>query len=77
MRDGGYLIITDPGSETAPAGTREFSTITCAHCNKITVIRAGSQTEDADWCRLCMKPICLHCAGKGCTPFEKKLERIE
>jgi hypothetical protein len=30
-----------------------------------------------DFCRSCMKMICAACAGKGCTPFLKKLDRYE
>jgi hypothetical protein len=28
-------------------------------------------------CKICMKFECPKCLGKGCTPFEKKLEIIE
>jgi hypothetical protein len=72
MRDGGWLQIVDP---TVAGPPREYATITCVHCNRVVPLK--SRKEDADWCRMCMKPICLRCAGKGCTPFERKLEAME
>jgi len=30
-----------------------------------------------DICRKCMRLVCLGCAGKPCTPFEKIVDKIE
>ena len=27
-----------------------------------------------DFCRNCMRMVCVQCAGKECTPFKKKLD---
>lgn len=53
--------------------------MTCAHCNSVTHIKAKMRPEDVGgFCRMCMKPICAGCCDEGsCTPFEKRLERIE
>jgi len=54
------------------------STITCCHCNAVTIIEQGARAEDCGgFCLRCMKPTCKGCAGKGCVPFERDLERQE
>jgi len=62
-----------------PDGTRECDTFTCAHCNRICHVPANLKIEQrGDFCRSCMRLICLQCAAKRvCTPFLKKLERFE
>lgn len=53
-------------------------TLTCAHCNRLTRIRARERPEDiGGFCTVCAELICAKCVGKGCDPLEKKLERIE
>ena len=55
-----------------------LSTFTCCHCNTVTVIEARAKPDDCGgFCLGCMKPTCRACADKGCTPFEKRLERYE
>lgn len=69
----GYACLTDPD-----VGVRETDTHTCAHCNAIVHTPVNKKIEEVgDFCRSCMKVICLRCAGKGCIPFLKKLERWE
>ena len=74
----GYTIITGPGP-----GAGEFDTFTCAHCNRPKVVKPMCRAEDMGGiCHLCgdkSRPsfICDQCAGKGCDPFEKKLDRWE
>lgn len=69
MRVGGYAVIVGPD-----APTKEWDTITCAHCNRIVRCR----TDPGGFCRCCMKPLCGPCADKGvCTPFEARLDAYE
>ena len=63
---------------TDAAGSRTYSTYTCAHCNRITHV--GYKMHPADiggLCKLCMGLTCKRCTGKGCRPFEKQLEAWE
>lgn len=72
-RPGGYATITDPDKPLV-----ELDTTTCAHCQKVTHIKARARPEDlGGLCKACMGLICQHCVGKGCDPFEKQLERSE
>ncbi len=69
MKIGGYAVIVEPG-----VPTREWDTITCAHCQRIVRVKA----DPGGFCRQCMKPTCGPCADKGtCTPFEKRLVAYE
>lgn len=73
-KPGGYSIIVDPAFNNPT----EADTFTCRHCN--TVVRVKPMCDPAEMggrCTLCDKLICKHCVGKGCDPFEKKLERLE
>lgn len=74
MRSQGYACIVDP--ET---GTRETDTHTCAHCNKVVHTPVNKKIEEVgDFCRGCMKVICVGCADERvCMPFMKKVEAIE
>ncbi len=73
MRAQGYSVLVDP-----EAGTKECDTHTCAHCQKVVFTPPNKKIEEVgDFCRGCMKVICLDCAGKGCSPFMKKLEAME
>lgn len=50
----------------------------CSHCQKLTEFESRKRMmEHVDFCRGCMKLICLECYGKPCIPFEKRAERIE
>lgn len=70
---GGYLLVTGPD------GKVEHDTFTCAHCQRVVLVKVKAPASDCGgWCGRCAKCICPSCAAKpGCTPFEKKLERIE
>ena len=73
-RPGGYSIITDP----AFSRSIECDTFTCKHCQRI--VRVEPMCDPADMggrCTVCDSLICKMCLGKGCDPFEKKLERME
>ena len=74
----GYTIITGPDP-----GTGERDTFTCAHCNRVIVVKPFQRPEDMGGiCHLCgdkHRPsfICPDCVGKPCDPFEEKLKRLE
>ena len=69
----GYACLIEPGQ-----ANREADTFTCAHCQWLTHVRAITRPEDiGGLCKVCMGLICFRCVGKGCDPFEKKLERME
>ncbi len=71
LKPGGYAIWT---GET----TIEKDTFTCCHCNRVVFVEPKSSPSDmGGWCMMCSKPVCPGCAGKSCTPFEKKLEAAE
>jgi hypothetical protein len=56
----------------------EVMTSTCVHCAKITDIQSRKRMLDVvDICRQCMRLICADCAGKPCSPWQKKIEAIE
>ena len=77
-----------PRRARADGGTAEWThaggavmtrpTFTCCHCNRVTIVPIAARAEDCGgFCRLCMAPTCTGCADKGCTPFERELERSE
>jgi hypothetical protein len=74
MREGGYAVISTP-----EGGLREFSSFTCAHCQRIVLLQArASAAESGGWCGVEGKPICGPCASDGtCRPWEKQFEKIE
>lgn len=56
----------------------EVGASTCAHCQHITEIPNRRQMmEHVDFCRACMRLICLKCAGKPCTPIMRQIEEAE
>ncbi|MGE0290340.1 MAG: hypothetical protein AB7I42_24850 [Bradyrhizobium sp.] len=72
-KPGGHYFICD---ETGSQRTRD--TFSCAHCNKIVVVKPMCDPADMGGrCYVCDSFICTGCVGKGCDPLEKKLERIE
>jgi hypothetical protein len=77
-RVGGNLLIVD---RFTGKRVSENDTFTCCHCNRPNVVEykrdKGCAATDFDFCRQCMKPVGACCAGKGCTPFERKLEQHE
>ncbi len=70
LKPGGYAFTFGPlGTE------KEMDTFTCCHCNSVVHVKPKCDPADlGGQCRLCDKPVCPKCVGKGCTPFEKKLE---
>ena len=69
----GWACLSDPDQ-----GVTEWDTFTCAHCQYVTQVKAYAKPEDmGGLCKVCMGLICSKCVGKGCDPFEKKLERME
>ncbi len=74
MRPGGYAFSFD-----VDGVRQEADTFTCAHCNRIVVVKPKCSPDDlGGMCRLCMKMTCPACVARGsCDPFEKKLARQE
>lgn len=73
MRAQGYACITEPGK-----AIRETDTHTCNHCQRLVHAPVNKKIEEVgDFCRGCMKVICLRCAGKGCTPWMAQVDRME
>jgi len=69
----GYATIIEPGM-----ATQELDTMSCAHCNAITHIKAGERPEDmGGLCKCCMGLICSKCVEKPCTPLLKSIEAEE
>lgn len=63
---------------TGPRGCITLATITCAHCNRVTIIPLGEREEDCSRsCAQCSNPTCMECADKPCTPFESVLRGME
>lgn len=69
------------GTITGPCGTvnYEADTATCRHCNYVWIVRStkGTDADPGGWCGMCSALICKRCAGKGCTPFERRLDQME
>jgi hypothetical protein len=56
----------------------EIATSKCAHCQHLTDIPSRRKmTDHVDICRQCNALICLGCAGKPCTPWQKQIEAQE
>jgi len=60
-------------------GTGERVRSTCAHCNRVVVVKPMMRAEDMGGiCHLCGDNnvrlfVCSNCAGKPCEPFEEKI----
>lgn len=68
----GYAVIVEPD------GIRESDTFTCNHCQHVVHVKAyADPAELGGFCTLCSKHICKYCLGKGCMPWEKKMELME
>lgn len=62
----------------AGSQTRTLATVTCCHCNGVTLIPERAAADDCGgFCRLCMRATCKACASGACTPFERRLEESE
>ena len=73
-RPGGYSIITDP----ALSRPKEADTFTCAHSGRIVFVKPFMDPADMGGrCTVCGGLICKEELGKGCSPMERKLERLE
>lgn len=83
----GYAYVVDPDGPRL-----EFDTVTCAHCQQVVRVKAGTAAtvyfvrrptgelaeEGGAFCRVCMRAICLNCHETGrCTPWERRMERSE
>jgi hypothetical protein len=71
---------------------QEYDTMSCGHCNKIVMVKAGTgstvyilpqlvgphKEEPGACCRVCMRGVCLQCDDLGrCLPLERKIEQME
>lgn len=64
--------------EEIGAGTTEYDTMVCNHCNSITHVKARMRPEDiGGLCKQCMGLICPRCLDGPCVPFAKKLDMAE
>ena len=72
LKPHGYAILIDQDK-----GVREFDCAKCAHCGKITHLKAFQRATDLGWCMNCNKAICQRCANKPCLPEEKMIEEWE
>lgn len=75
FKAGGNALWTEPGKPDI-----ERDTITCCHCNRITIIQPYENVSDR-FCAMCNRYMCNKCTDRrvfeGCQPFEKKLEEME
>lgn len=85
-KPGGYITVVDPDRPLL-----ELDTITCRHCQAVTVLKPGSggtvylmsdglRTVEVPgaFCRLCMAAVCPTCGDAGtCTPWEARLDAME
>lgn len=55
-----------------PYGVQKSDTFTCNHCNSVVHVDWGQR--EFTRCAMCDRLICQKCRGKGCEPFEKRLE---
>lgn len=87
LKPQGYVTIATPDAPTV-----ERDSVTCAHCNRVVLVKPGTAStvylfpqlvgpdkeEAGAGCRQCMKAICLTCYDNGrCTPLEKQIEHME
>lgn len=80
----GYATLTEP-----VGSVKERDTFTCAHCNRVRhaepyargflVLCSNGKYRQHEYvrCGNCDALICEQCVGKGCTPFEEQLKRME
>jgi hypothetical protein len=69
---GGQLLIYEDGRE------RAHDSFTCAHCQKVTFVRAKQKPEDlGGLCKVCMGLICSACVGQPCKTVEQRLAEEE
>jgi hypothetical protein len=69
---GGQLLIYEDGRE------RAYDSMTCAHCMKVTFVRAKQKPEDlGGLCKVCMGLICSTCVGQPCKTVEQRLAEEE
>jgi hypothetical protein len=72
-KPGGVVFICDGVTTT------ELYSSKCQHCGVYTegIPSQRKMMEYIDFCRVCMKFVCLKCAGGPCTPLIKKIEQQE
>jgi hypothetical protein len=66
----GYGIIV------GPEGTKEFDTLRCCHCQRVSAVIPGSGNRRG-WCFQCGDATCGALACQPCDFFLKKIERQE
>lgn len=77
LTPGGYATLIGPD------GMKQADTFTCAHCNRLVIVKPGTQPEDVCWhCMDAKRPlaglICKACVAKRrCAPHERWLETVE
>ena len=72
-RPQGYLLRVEAGCADV-----ERDTFTCGHCQRIVIVRPKADPVSlGGLCKQCMAMICPRCLGRGCTPWEKQMERME
>ncbi len=70
---GGYLVITE-----ADGRKKEFDTFSCCHCNQVVVLDPQDPAMGrVGFCMKCSKRTCPKDQCKCCTPFMRKVERLE
>lgn len=85
---GGYGVLIAPQAhrvnldglrcEAVAEGQAEFDTFTCGHCGRVThVMPKEDPANIGGLCKGCMKLVCPHCVGKGCSPLEKRIQQME
>lgn len=86
LRPHGQITVTGDSS------IKEHDTISCGHCNRIVLVKAGTgstvyvfpqmegpnKEEAGASCHVCMRSICLTCCDLGvCLPLERRIEEME
>lgn len=75
---GNLTTIMQTGGLKEAIPGREWDTFTCNHCQHVVRYQKRADAyEMGGHCMVCDKMICPHCVGKGCTPFEKAIEKAE
>ena len=73
MKFGGVSQYFNSDGSVIECGTRK-----CSHCSKqVEIPNLRRMTDYMDFCRCCMRTICLECYGKPCTPELKRIEEAE
>lgn len=88
LKPGGYATIIDPGARQL---VTEHDAITCPHCGKVEMTKAGFGNPEvlvfradgshymraAGFCRKCFQHVCPRCDGKECDNRFRRLDEQE